>query len=793
MVFSQPLLELLAKQPPIFLTRGSPWSELLGVALGVLGCALAPGAIHAVTARLSSHLARRFFYACGFLLFAAAAVLILGKLVTAWVVFPIAILWAVFALRLYAGKEELRKTCLLLSVLTVLGGLGQGVYFLWFSPSARAIAPAPPSRYAALPKTTEVPIVLLVFDELPLTSLLTSDGAIDGKLFPNFQRLASTTTWYPKATAASDYTEYAVPPMLTGILPQPGKLGTLANYPDNLFTFLTGHYRTAALEAVTRLAPSSARVSLDAGRGSLFRDLCVLYGHRLLPRDLERLLPEVGHQWGNFGAEQPGDATRDEMFLRFVEQITAGEQPGFYFLHTILPHYPYLYQPSGKTYDSSGAVVAEGLNLDGPHGTHDVWAHSWAAQQAYQRHLVQLGYIDRLLGVMLDKLQATGIWDKCVFVLVADHGAAFIPQVPHRILQPSNSMDLAAVPLFVKLPGQNEGKIDDRQASTVDVAPTIAEAIGEPLPWNLDGHSLLGPPRTAGNFSMLRKADLKRFDFSYDTDWLNNTVALKERLFGKGAGLPGLYRLGPHPALLGRGVAELPQAKVAAGRCELAWPELLSNVKPEEKFQPDRIRGRLFGLTGAPGSLVPLAVAVNGVIRATTLAQLDGENTEFAVLLAEDTLRPGANVVDVYLIGRTAQGPTLIPLTAADRSYTLVRSAEQEVLKSATATIPVTGNGQGSVDELSTQGNEVFLRGWAGRTDLDTPASEIVFFEGDKFLLAGTTGWQRTDLKKYGPRMESAAFTYTIPRPLIEDLSKIRVFAVTEGQATELPISVGAP
>ena len=35
-----------------------------------------------------------------------------------------------------------------------------------------------------------------------------------------------------------------------------------------------------------------------------------------------------------------------------------------------------------------------------------------------------------------------------------------------------------SVPLFIKLPGQTEGRIDDRNVESVDILPTIADVLG---------------------------------------------------------------------------------------------------------------------------------------------------------------------------------------------------------------------------------------------------------------------------------------------------------------------------
>ena len=59
-----------------------------------------------------------------------------------------------------------------------------------------------PSESAAAVQTIErtPPIVLVVFDELPLNSLLDADGSIDAKRYPNFAALAREAYWFRNAS-----------------------------------------------------------------------------------------------------------------------------------------------------------------------------------------------------------------------------------------------------------------------------------------------------------------------------------------------------------------------------------------------------------------------------------------------------------------------------------------------------------------------------------------------------------------------------------------------------------------
>ena len=60
------------------------------------------------------------------------------------------------------------------------------------------------------------PVVLVVFDEFPVTSLMRADGGVDSERYPGFGRLAREGTWYSRTTTVDEYTTRAVPAILTG-------------------------------------------------------------------------------------------------------------------------------------------------------------------------------------------------------------------------------------------------------------------------------------------------------------------------------------------------------------------------------------------------------------------------------------------------------------------------------------------------------------------------------------------------------------------------------------------------
>ena len=80
--------------------------------------------------------------------------------------------------------------------------------FLLVSPVSKLVLPQPGGTVDAnapgVRINPEHPVVMILLDELPTTSLLDSKGRMDQRLYPNFAKLAGHSTWYRNATGVSD-------------------------------------------------------------------------------------------------------------------------------------------------------------------------------------------------------------------------------------------------------------------------------------------------------------------------------------------------------------------------------------------------------------------------------------------------------------------------------------------------------------------------------------------------------------------------------------------------------------
>jgi hypothetical protein len=72
-------------------------------------------------------------------------------------------------------------------------------------------------------------------------------------------------------------------------------------------------------------------------------------------------------------------------------------------------------------------------------------------------------------------------------VVTADHGRSFEPNTSSRRITPQTIDSTAYSPLFIKLPYQARGQIDDSNVMAYDILPTIADILGVDLPWPVAG------------------------------------------------------------------------------------------------------------------------------------------------------------------------------------------------------------------------------------------------------------------------------------------------------------------
>lgn len=168
------------------------------------------------------------------------------------------------------------------------------------------------------------------------------------------------------------------------------------------------------------------------------------------------------------------------------------KQPFFVYIQTIDPHVPYdppeemieLYHPEpyhGVVSPRSTADQLGRAKLSPP----KVVLNDEDRKYLEALYDGEVSYHDKYLGVFIEKLKRSGLYDKTLFVVTADHGEEFYD---HQSYGHGHSLyqELVHVPWILRYPGAAPRRIRET-VSTVDIAPTVISSLGLPVPAVMEG------------------------------------------------------------------------------------------------------------------------------------------------------------------------------------------------------------------------------------------------------------------------------------------------------------------
>ncbi len=254
-------------------------------------------------------------------------------------------------------------------------------------------------------------------------------------------------------------------------------------------------------------------------------------------------------------------------------EANRGGQPLFMWVDSFDPHEPWT---PPREFDHYTDPTYKGKKIILPPGGL-ASAQLTPDEIAYTRGLYagECAYVDHYVGVFLDQLKVSGLYDNSLIILIADHGH---PLADHgKFLKGGDRMynELLKVPFLMRLPGgRYGGQRLDALASFHDVLPTLLDAIGmgnniEALP----GVSLM--PLVRGEACELRQAVISGYYGAPDRCIRDKTWSYIRRPEGEP---DELYNL-----------IEDPQERVN-----------LIDAHPREAQRLARMFGSLYALKGAP-------------------------------------------------------------------------------------------------------------------------------------------------------------------------------------------------
>ncbi len=272
-------------------------------------------------------------------------------------------------------------------------------------------------------------------------------------------------------------------------------------------------------------------------------------------------------------------------FLRDSEKVFSSAQNWlkandgqnfFLFIYTYEPHTPHWPPPEYDTYfpNYKGSI------------TGDVWKDIGITDKIESRHKelspddrerlialydAEIRYADESIGRLIAFLKKNQLYDKTMIVLTADHGEEFYD---HGAWGQAHSLhrELLRVPLLIKYPGgRHKGIEHERLALSIDIMPTILDALRIDLPISLEGIPLNRKGRKRLAFSQstspralaVRDGDMKLiidfdkghaelYDLRLDPGETHNLAFQKEllrRLLKNISRYPGLDLSAPLPSI----------------------------------------------------------------------------------------------------------------------------------------------------------------------------------------------------------------------------------------------------
>jgi arylsulfatase A-like enzyme/Tfp pilus assembly protein PilF len=333
----------------------------------------------------------------------------------------------------YFGQTEPPFDCmkrLQQAVLLILWGLSPGI--------ASAADPAAP---AGMPN-----VVLITLD----TTRADRMGFLGSKrgLTPQLDAVAKQGVVFTRAYSQAPLTPVSHATLFTGTYPQFHKVNDFGvKLPEHLPALADllkkRGYRTAAFVGTIIFDPINGMApGFDRG----FDTYDAHYRRRLYGQDRYKTM----------------ERRAEQVVARALAWLKANSStPFFLWVHVFDPHEPYEAPPPFKERFAKAPYDGE------------------------------IAYTDAQMGKIFSALRAAGVYDNTLITVFSDHGESLGAhnENTHGVFLYDETIH---VPLFMKFPGnRNAGKQVTAAVGLVDVAPTLLEALGMPVPREMQGQSML--------------------------------------------------------------------------------------------------------------------------------------------------------------------------------------------------------------------------------------------------------------------------------------------------------------
>jgi arylsulfatase A-like enzyme len=182
--------------------------------------------------------------------------------------------------------------------------------------------------------------------------------------------------------------------------------------------------------------------------------------------------------------QRRGDFTTGDA-LGWLEERKGEDQPWMMWMHLFDVH-DYSLVPPEDFIQAFGTKV--------PAMTHKAPKGKRSHQLRNDLYGMEMAWMDAQLGRVLTWLRENGEYENTIVVLTADHGQGLLDGLErhgwakHRLLYEWG----IRVPLIIKIPGQPGRNVVEAQVRTIDIVPTILEALDVAATKKMNGESLMG-------------------------------------------------------------------------------------------------------------------------------------------------------------------------------------------------------------------------------------------------------------------------------------------------------------
>lgn len=355
-------------------------------------------------------------------------------------------------------------------------------------------------------KGKDVPVFIIVYDELSSFILRGEKDYINKSLFPNFNSLASNGTLYINATTGESNTNINLNSIASGV-----DLFTKKNRGKipNMFNALSPVYNVKIWGSFPNIIKKDESMLVKVS--DYTESIIDVYLYSLLnPKALARFGIDISSRAFDGNDKNVTDESFSSYLHEFLSEITGDKNQVKYF-YSHYPHATYKVNPDGSSITlndvkevSSKTGAAKNFSPISPRSFHTMSkaVGGETVSNIRRSYINEVRYADNVLGSIVAKMKEKNIYNDSLLIVLSDHGIGFTENAQGREINPdispifveNHNMMNGSTLLIVKYPNQKSSKIDPRLVRPYDIGATVFDTLNITPIWDMDGVSLLKQP-----------------------------------------------------------------------------------------------------------------------------------------------------------------------------------------------------------------------------------------------------------------------------------------------------------